>query len=169
MASGGIPGPGPFRGLVPYDEGSAGLFFGRGADTAAIVEQIAREGARVTAITGESGAGKTSLVRAALTPALARKGVQVLYLGGYAALDQELWQAASRAGAEGPAAGESASDYLVRVARGSRAGTILILDHLETILDPPGEGLAQLGALLAAAAAGTGPRLRFLLVVESTV
>jgi HEAT repeat protein len=167
MSIGGVPGPGPFRGLLPYDEGSAGSFFGRGDDTAALLEQTGLDGARVTALTGESGSGKTSLVRAGLTPALARKGVQVLYLGGYQSLDQEVLQAASRAGAEAPAAGESAVNYLVRVARASRAGTVLILDHLETVLDPPGPALAELGALLAAAANAAGPRLRFLLVVES--
>jgi hypothetical protein len=41
MAVGGIPGPGPFRGLVAYDERSSALFFGRSRETAAALQQIA--------------------------------------------------------------------------------------------------------------------------------
>lgn len=167
MAVGGIPGPGPFRGLVAYDERSSALFFGRAAETQAALQQIARDGARVTALTGEAGAGKTSLLRAGLTPALARQGVMTLYLGSYEPLEQELWQAASRAGAEPPTSGESGADYLVRISRASRAGTLVMLDHLESLVTTPGPALGQLGALLATAAAAAGPRLRFLFCIDS--
>src|SRR4051812_9819725 len=166
MAVGGIPGPGPFRGLVAYDERSSALFFGRGRETAAALQQIARDGARVTALTGEAGVGKTSLLRAGLSPALTRQGVLTLYLESYEQLEQELWQAASRAGAEPPTSGESPADYLVRISRTSRAGTLVMLDHLETLVAAPGPALGQLGALLATAAANAGPRLRFLLCID---
>src|SRR5436305_14884884 len=136
MSGVGVP-VGPFRGLVPYDERSAALFFGRSRETASLVAQVTRDGARVTALTGEAGVGKTSVLRAGLIPALARQGVLGLYLGGYDALDQQVWQAGNRAGAGAPAAGESPSDYLVRIARSSRGGALLILDHLELALGPP--------------------------------
>ena len=165
----GIPDAGPFRGLAVYDENAAAVFFGRANEIAALTQQVARDGGRATALTGESGVGKTSLLRAGLTPALQRGGVLTLYLGSYSALDQELWQAASRAGAEARTSGESAAEHLVRISRGSRAGTLLILDHLETLVAAPraAERLAAVGSLLAAVGNAVGPRMRFLLCVEA--
>src|SRR3954452_25392661 len=167
MPLGGPAGPGPFRGLLAYDERNAQLFFGRSKQTAALLQQVSRDGARVTALTGEVGVGKSSLLRAGLTPGLARQGVFGLYLGAYEALDQEIWQGASRAGAEPPAAGETPGDYLIRLVRASRSGTLLMLDHLEGLLAARGPALAQLGTLLAGVAGAAGPRLRFLLCIDS--
>jgi HEAT repeat protein len=161
-----MPGPGPFRGLAPYDESSAALFFGRAAECQTLFQQVTREAARVTALTGVSGAGKTSLLRAGLMPTLAKHGVLGLYVGAYESLDQALWQAASRSQADPPGSGESSAEYLVRLARGSRAGTLLVLDHLES-LEPGSPAMAALGAVLSPAASSAGPRLRFLLSVES--
>ncbi len=168
MMSGGIPGTSPFRGFVPYDESSAGLFFGRGAETSALLDQVTRDGARATALVGEAGVGKTSLVRAGVSPVLARHGVLVLTIGSYPAFHQELWKAASRASAEAPAAGEGAGDYLVRLARASRGGALLVLDHVETLLSSDAaEPVGDLARLLGAAAAAAGPRLRLLFSVEA--
>lgn len=165
MSVGGMPAPGPFRGLLPYDETSASLFFGRAAESAALLQQVTREGSYVTALTGESGVGKTSLLRAGLMPSLARNGVLGLYFGAYESLDQALWQAASRSHAEPPGSGERGADYLARLARGSRAGTLLVLDHLESLV-PGGSGMAAVSALLTAAAQAAGPRLRFLFCTD---
>src|SRR5688572_3922948 len=110
MSAGGMPGP--FRGLVPFDESSVGLFFGRASETASLFQQIAKDGARVTALTGESGAGKTSLLRAGVTPLLVKQGVLPVYLGAYQPLDQQIWQAASRGRADPPTAGETAAQYV---------------------------------------------------------
>ena len=72
---------GPFRGFAPFDEAAADVFFGRAADTEALVERVLHQTARVVTVTGESGVGKTSLVRAGLAPALRRRGIPVVYLG----------------------------------------------------------------------------------------
>jgi HEAT repeat protein len=172
MSVGGIPAPGPFRGLVPYDENSAALFFGRADDIVTLDRLVCREGDQVVALTGELGVGKTSLLRAGLLPALAKRDVTGVYLGAYEEIEQELWQAAGRVRGEPPTPGDGPADYLVRLARNSPAGTLLILDHLETVLanrGPDGDSstLDQLAALLLTVCEGAGPRLRILLCVDA--
>jgi len=174
MSSPGIPAMGPFRGLFPYDESSAVLFFGRTKETQGLFDLITKEAARITALCGEPGVGKTSLVRAGLFPLLAKHGVSGVYLGNYANLDRELWQALGRVRSEPPTPGESAADYLVSVARSSPAGTLLVLDHLEDLLgDNPEDGasaaLETLATLLKAAIAEAGSRLRVLLCIDAAL
>ncbi|MFG2004244.1 hypothetical protein ACGFNU_34300 [Spirillospora sp. NPDC048911] len=60
----------PYRGLVPFDEADAEVFYGRELLTAQLVTTVAQRGLLV--VTGASGAGKSSLLRAGLLPALAR-------------------------------------------------------------------------------------------------
>ncbi len=160
--------PGPFRGLIPYDEGSAALFLGRAAEVASLHHLVTRDNSRVALLTGEAGVGKTSLVRAGLIPLLSRAGVLALHVGNHAAPDQDLWLSAGRAHADPPAAGEGFADYLSRLARGSRAGTLLVVDHLESVLAPGREADRDrlAGILAAAVAAFAGQRLRFLFVVD---
>ena len=62
----------PYRGLLHYDVDDAEQFFGRDAEAAACLDVKARE--HVVAVVGPSGSGKSSLVRAALPPACARRG-----------------------------------------------------------------------------------------------
>jgi HEAT repeat protein len=168
--SSSAPALGPFRGLKPYDENSAALFYGRDTEKAALHELITREGARVCALCGEPGVGKTSLIRAGLFPQLTQHDVVAVYLGSYASFDQELWQALGKVRAVPPTPGESAPAYLVSVARGSRKGTLLVLDHLEELLGGDADteaNLAALGAFLKVATAGAGDRLRILAVIDS--
>lgn len=66
-------GDNPYPGLAPFSTDMSGLFFGRGAETrelAAAVRASASE--RVIAVTGPSGSGKSSLLRAGLLPHLTK-------------------------------------------------------------------------------------------------
>lgn len=168
MSASGNPALGPFRGLAPYDESSASLFFGRTEETQALLQLVTKDSARVTALCGEPGVGKTSLIRAGLLPLLAKRDVATVYLGSYVNFEQELWQALGRVRGEPPTPGESASDYLVSVARASAGGTLLVLDHVEELLaddaDPAAAAaLPALASLLKAAMPGAGNRLHVLL------
>lgn len=156
MALVGVPPTGPFRGCLPFDEGAAGVFFGRGDELATLYAQVAREEARVTAVTGACGVGKTSLLRAALVPGLVANGVIALYVDAGEPIEQELLHAASRTRSELPHTGENPADYLVRLARGARTGVVVVLDHLERLLedDPAPSATGQ----PAAAEAGTADR-----------
>ena len=58
----------PFRGLLPFTERQAGLFFGRDAEIAAFVERVRLH--PVLPVVGPSGAGKSSFVQAGVIPRL---------------------------------------------------------------------------------------------------
>ncbi|MBT2228639.1 WD40 repeat domain-containing protein [Nonomuraea sp. NEAU-A123] len=70
-------GGAPYRGLVPFGESDAAVFHGR---TQAVAELVGIMAARLTGVglvvvTGMSGVGKSSLLRAGLLPALAREAL----------------------------------------------------------------------------------------------
>ena len=66
----------PYRGLLPYDTEDADSFFGREADVAACLRKL--RDARVLAVVGPSGIGKSSLVRAGVVASLVHSGAPVL-------------------------------------------------------------------------------------------
>jgi WD40 repeat protein/DNA-binding XRE family transcriptional regulator len=69
----GMPGC-PYRGLLPFGESDAGVFYGRERLAAELAAKLAARaaGGGLVVITGASGAGKSSLLRAGLLPILAR-------------------------------------------------------------------------------------------------
>jgi len=62
----------PFRGLLPFSERHADLFFGREAEVGALVERLRDE--PLLAVVGPSGAGKSSFVKAGVIPRLRDQG-----------------------------------------------------------------------------------------------
>lgn len=72
------PGASPFKGLSFFDEADSALFFGREALTARLRDHVraclSGESSRfrLLAVTGASGSGKSSIVRAGLVPELRR-------------------------------------------------------------------------------------------------
>jgi len=58
----------PFPGLRPFEESEVDLFFGREGQSAEVIATLARH--RFAAVLGNSGSGKSSLVRAGVLPAL---------------------------------------------------------------------------------------------------
>lgn len=61
----------PYKGLAPLEAGD--LLFGRDAEIEACAERLRRT--RLLVVTGPSGSGKSSLVRAGLAPELERRGL----------------------------------------------------------------------------------------------
>jgi len=63
----------PYPGLVSFEERDARVFYGRGELVAQLVQRIAEQVAKpgILLVAGESGAGKSSLLRAGLMPRLA--------------------------------------------------------------------------------------------------
>ena len=76
---GSAPGGGPlwsgcpYLGLVPFEEQDARLFYGRGELAVQLVRRLSErlDGTGILLVTGESGSGKSSLLRAGLMPRLA--------------------------------------------------------------------------------------------------
>ncbi len=62
----------PFRGLSPFSEQHAGLFFGRGGEIASFLERMRAQA--VLPVVGPSGVGKTSFVQAGVIPRLRDQG-----------------------------------------------------------------------------------------------
>lgn len=62
------PSGSPYPGLRPFEASETHLFFGREEQVDALLKRLHRS--RLVAVVGESGAGKSSLVRAGLLPAL---------------------------------------------------------------------------------------------------
>jgi hypothetical protein len=56
----------PFQGLEPFSSGRSHLFFGREVETAAVVDLLRVD--PLVMVTGDSGSGKSSLVRAGVVP-----------------------------------------------------------------------------------------------------
>ena len=63
----------PFRGLEALREQNAAFFVGRDAETARVIEAIARDERRIVTLVGNSGAGKSSLIEAGVIPALKQR------------------------------------------------------------------------------------------------
>lgn len=66
----------PYPGLLAFDEADAAIYFGRDDDIRRLIERLnarrAQGGAKMVAVLGASGAGKSSLIRAGVLPRLKR-------------------------------------------------------------------------------------------------
>ena len=68
----------PFPGLLAFQEEDAAIYFGRDDDIRRLIERLearrAQGGAKLVALLGSSGSGKSSLLRAGIVPRLKRAG-----------------------------------------------------------------------------------------------
>jgi transcriptional regulator with XRE-family HTH domain len=67
----------PYRGLAAFQEQHAALFFGRDTAAAEVLDRMSRHlgGAGLLAVSGVSGAGKSSLLRAGVLPRIRQSGL----------------------------------------------------------------------------------------------
>ena len=165
----------PYRGLLPYDQAHAAVFCGRERLTAELAGLLAGTG--IVMVTGASGAGKTSLLRAGLVPALAR-GVQVPGSQGWPVVSltvtarplTDLAAGLARLDNRDPAAvrqrladAPGQAHLLIRELTRNAARLVLIIDQFERVFAADGaqeraERAAFADALSAAAARPAGPR-----------
>src|SRR5215831_16107754 len=105
----------PYRGLNAFEEQDAALFFGREAATIELLARMSRSltGAGVLMVSGVSGAGKSSLLRAGVLPRIRAAGLAsapgsaawpcLLFTPARAPLDELAVRVASLAGADAAA------------------------------------------------------------------
>ncbi|MCB5169686.1 helix-turn-helix domain-containing protein [Streptomyces bambusae] len=156
----------PYRGLAAFGTEDAGWFFGREHATTALLERLAqRAGRGPLAVVASSGAGKSSLLRAGLVPALRRAGTRRVVICTPTAdpLAELLEAVAALTGETGalPTAAALADRPgllvpAVRTARGTD-GLVLVIDQFEEVFtlcrDEP-QRRAYVAALAALCAGG---------------
>jgi WD40 repeat protein/serine/threonine protein kinase len=126
-----LPKGAAFRGLLPFQEADKNRFYGRQAETRAVFEMIGRKEFRFGVLYGESGAGKTSLVKAALVPKLWEEGYTPIYCRSYkdplAAILEECYKRSRIEYLQG----EGHTDYLRRVADELGGYLVILCDQFE--------------------------------------
>ena len=120
-----------FRGLLPYEEGDTKTFFGRETDIGEILQMVRFSDFRFGVLTGESGCGKTSLLRAGLIPKLKDSNHLPVYLRLYGDPDQQICQAVESQTAVHSDAGETLKTYLQRITQEIDRTLVLCCDQFE--------------------------------------
>ncbi|AUH40496.1 nSTAND1 domain-containing NTPase [Streptomyces sp. CMB-StM0423] len=156
--------PTPFRGLAPFQEQDADVYFGRDGDVERVVTALCGADTAVT-LYGPSGCGKSSLALAGVAPRMRQAGYEVFVVNAgqvsslRSALATELHEAV-RTGRFGPRPVESVdqvetwladrglTDTLHRL-RGTATGrTLIVLDQAEALVDRTDAELGELVELL---------------------
>jgi hypothetical protein len=171
----------PWRSLQPYDEGDADLFYGRSKVSeplsAVIIRPVANQiRDRLVVVTGPSGVGKSSLVKAGVVPRLRNAGARVFVfrptaggLNPYTNLAAVLREADADAPTEEELRDrpESLADFLNRQA-GSQT-SVLVVDQAEELVRtgsgrPTDQSFVQ---LLASALGATDGRFRLVVTIPT--
>ena len=137
----------PYKGLVPYDEEDAALFFGRETEQAVIRDNLITS--RLTVLYGESGVGKSSVLRAGVLPLFAKMAAETVRETGrpefvcalysswsgdpIVGLKTALDQAVARLGSidQTVEGGGTLSEYCRRITQALDVTLVIILDQFD--------------------------------------
>ncbi|WP_329470474.1 serine protease [Streptomyces sp. NBC_01723] len=167
--------PTPFRGLEPFREEDADVFFGREEDTETVVTALRGDRAAVT-LCGPSGCGKSSLALAGVAPVMRRAGheVVIIHCGRTSrpmdALAVELLELGRQKRFGPPRAtglervvtwltGAGLADTVHRLTGTATTDLLVVLDQAEALLDLPEEALTALLSVLFPARRTAGMRV----------
>lgn len=135
----------PYRGLAAFEAEHRSLFFGRDSDIRRLVDRLRSQ--RFVLAAGQSGVGKSSLVRAGVLPAIEERGLgdgrqwsaHTLTPGSRPVLALARALATSLDTEEGPLADALVADFMacgqkLREYHGADRGTVLFVDQLEELV-----------------------------------
>jgi WD40 repeat protein len=145
----------PYRGLNTFEEHDAAFFYGREAAATQVLVRMSRQidgGAGLLVISGASGAGKSSLLRAGVLPRLRGAGL-------VSAAEARSWPCLLFTPARAPL-----EELAVRVAQLAGADAAAVRRGLD--IDPAGFALNARQAGMSQSASTAGQRSRLLLMVD---
>ena len=165
----------PLRGLNAFAESERDVLFGRESERDELARLVSTEGYRAGLLYGESGVGKTSLLRAGLVPHLRDHGVVALLCEDIHHPEESFARALGRVTGSMRGGNEQVVQFLGRVL-GDAVGQIFlfIVDEADVALSGPRAGAAgavgsaddrvvsELGELFARVVARSSGRARFL-------
>ncbi|HSO75557.1 MAG TPA: serine/threonine-protein kinase, partial [Blastocatellia bacterium] len=120
-----------FRGLLPFQEADRDRFYGRDVETAALFDLITNDEFRFGVLFGDSGSGKTSLLRAGLMPRFWEAGFVPIFCRSYNDPMTALVEQCRRQSQLAPLEEEEPVDYLNRVTDELNAGLVVFCDQFE--------------------------------------
>ncbi|MFI5176035.1 MAG: protein kinase [Terriglobia bacterium] len=126
-----LPGGAAFRGLLPFQEADRDRFYGREVDTVTLFERVLEEEFRFGVLFGDSGCGKTSLLRAGLIPELWEKGQFPVYCRSYKDPLATLIDECRKRSQVASALNERPVTYLRRIAGELDTRILIICDQFE--------------------------------------
>lgn len=120
-----------FRGLLPFEEADRNKFYGREIDHDALFQMVSYSEFRFGVLTGESGCGKTSLLKAGLIPRLREANFLPIYLRLYKEPQETIQRAVQIESGVATAPTDDLKVYLQRVTDQSGKTLVLICDQFE--------------------------------------
>ena len=159
----------PYRGLNVFEEQDAAFFFGREAAATAVLDRMSRllEGPGLLVVSGVSGAGKSSLLRAGVLPRIREAGLAaepeaaswpcLVFTPTRAPLDELALRVAALAAADAAAVRQGLEAAPAWFALTARQAALARPPGRAGEIDGPAARLASATAAAAAVAAGGGP------------
>ena len=157
----------PLRGLNPFAESERDVLFGRDQERDELARLVTAEGYRAGLLYGESGVGKTSLLRAGLVPHLRDHGVVALLCEDIYQPEEAFAYAIAQATGQTRADHEPAIQFLSRIMAEAVRGQmfLFIIDEADVALGArTGDDriVHELSELFARVVARSSGRARFL-------
>ncbi len=152
----------PLRGLGSFTESERDVFFGRDQEREQLANLVTDSSYRAGLLYGESGVGRTSLLRAGLQPSLRDHGVVALFCEDNNQPLDSFARALAQASGQVAKERETAASYLARVIGQAAQMYLFILDDIDLMMSRDERVCAEVAELFTRVASRSAGRARFL-------